>query len=112
MKRIEKPWGEEVWLAHNELYACKIIRMRKGTRSSLQYHRQKHETIYIQKGLARATLEDETGTLTACILRPGDIIENRPFRKHRLEALEDTELIEASTPHLDDVVRVEDDYDR
>ncbi len=112
MKRVEKPWGEEIWFAHNDLYAGKLIRMIKGTRSSLQYHRQKHETIYFLQGVARATLEDEGGALAERIVRAGDVIENPPLRKHRLEALEDIELIEVSTPHLDDVVRVEDDYRR
>ena len=112
MKRVEKPWGEEIWFAHNDLYAGKLIRIKKGTRSSLQYHRQKHETIYIQRGVAKATLEDETGALVERTLRPGDVIENPPGRRHRLEALEDIELIEVSTPQLDDVVRVEDDYKR
>jgi mannose-6-phosphate isomerase-like protein (cupin superfamily) len=112
MKRVEKPWGEELWLAHNELYACKIIRVNKGTRTSLQYHQQKHETIYIDQGSVIATLEDAAGNLVQSVLRAGDIIENKPYRKHRLEALEDTRLIEVSTPQLDDVVRVEDDYKR
>ncbi len=60
----------------------------------------------------RYGLEDESGKLVEQILHPGDIIENKPYRKHRIEALEDTRLIEASTPQLDDVVRVEDDYVR
>ncbi len=112
MKRIEKPWGEELWLAHNDLYALKIIRFNKGARSSLQYHRQKHESIYIDQGRVKATVEDGSGALVEQVLRAGDVIENPPFRKHRIEALEDTRLIEVSTPHLDDVVRVEDDYQR
>ncbi len=112
MKQIVKPWGEELWLAHNELYACKIIRINKGTRTSLQYHLQKHETIYIDQGSVIATLEDENGNLVQSTLHAGAIIENVPLRKHRLEALEDTRLIEVSTPQLDDVVRVEDDYKR
>lgn len=112
MKRIEKPWGYEFWFAHNDLYAGKVIFIKQGTRSSLQYHRQKHETILIQSGKARATLEDENGQMVERVLGPGDIIENAPLRKHRLEALEDVTLIEVSTPQLDDVVRVEDDYKR
>lgn len=112
MRRVEKPWGEELWLAHNELYALKIILLRKGTRSSLQYHRQKHETIYIDQGAVLATLEDDSGAMIEQTLHAGEIIENPPLRKHRLTALEDTRLIEVSTPQLDDVVRVEDDYVR
>ena len=112
MKRVEKPWGYEFWFAHNDLYAGKVIFMKQGTRSSLQYHNQKHETILIQSGKAKATLEDENGQMREHILGPGDIIENPPRRKHRMEALEDITLIEVSTPQLDDVVRVEDDYQR
>ena len=112
MKRVEKPWGEELWLAHNEHYACKIIRVNKGTRTSLQYHELKHETIYIDQGSVIATLEDAEGNLVQQVLKAGDLIENQPYRKHRLEALEDTRLIEVSTPQLGDVVRVEDDYKR
>ena len=112
MKRVEKPWGEELWVAHNEFYAFKIIRVNIGTRTSLQYHQAKRETIYIDQGSVIATLEDAEGNLVQSVLRAGDIIENKPYRKHRLEALEDTRLIEVSTPQLDDVVRVEDDYRR
>jgi len=112
MKKVEKPWGEELWIAHNDLYALKIIRINKGTRSSLQYHNQKHETIYIDQGVVKATLEDESGQLIDQVLQAGAVIENKPGRKHRIEALEDVRLIEVSTPHLDDVVRVEDDYKR
>ena len=112
MKRVEKPWGEELWVAHNDLYALKIIRVNKGTRSSLQYHVQKHETIYIDQGVVKATLEDESGNLIEQVMRAGDVIENPPNRKHRIEALEDARLIEVSTPHLDDVVRVQDDFNR
>ncbi len=112
MKKVEKPWGEELWIAHNDLYALKIIRVNKGTRSSLQYHNQKHETIYIDQGVVKATLEDENGQLVDQVLQAGAVIENKPGRKHRIEALEDARLIEVSTPHLDDVVRVEDDYKR
>ena len=111
-KRVEKPWGEELWLAHNEAYAFKIIRLNKGARTSLQYHEQKRETIYIDQGAVVAELEDEHGNMVESILGAGDLIDNPPRRKHRLEALEDTRLIEVSTPHLDDVVRVEDDYER
>ncbi len=112
MKRVEKPWGEELWVAHNEFYAFKIIRVNKGTRTSLQYHQAKRETIYIDQGMVIASLEDEAGKMVETVLRPGDVIENPPLRKHRLEALEDTRLIEVSTPQLDDVVRVADDYNR
>jgi mannose-6-phosphate isomerase-like protein (cupin superfamily) len=112
MKIVEKPWGRELWIAHTDRYALKIIEFKKGTRSSLQYHILKHEHIYVDSGKLQVELESETGDMEIQILGPGDIIENRPGRKHRVTALEDVRLIEVSTPELDDVVRVEDDYQR
>ncbi len=112
MKIVEKPWGREYWLAHTDRYAGKILVIGKGHRISLQYHRQKHETLYLDRGKAKFTLEDENGELSERMLSEGDIVEVLPGKKHRAEALEDCRLIEISTPELDDVVRVEDDYER
>ena len=112
MKIVEKPWGRELWLAHNEHYAMKIIELNAGTRSSLQYHRVKHEHIYVDSGLLRAELEAPDGTMAVDVYGPGAIIENPPGRRHRIEAVEDVRLLEVSTPELDDVVRLDDDYDR
>lgn len=112
MKIVEKPWGREIWIAHNEHYACKIIEFKAGSRSSLQYHRQKHEHIYVDQGRLRVELEQDDGAMLAQELGPGAVVENPPGRKHRVEAIEDVRLIEVSTPQLDDVVRVEDDYGR
>lgn len=112
MQVIEKPWGREIWVAVTDAYALKIIHFNAGARSSLQYHRRKHEHVYIDSGRVRAELEDEDGRLCEHIFEPGTVIENPPGRRHRIEALEDTRLIEVSTPDLDDVVRVDDDYNR
>ncbi len=112
MKIVEKPWGRELWVAHTDKYALKIIEVTKGTRSSLQYHVKKHEHIYVDRGLIQVEWEDDAGQMRTLRLQPGDVIENRPGRKHRVLALEDARLIEVSTPELDDVVRVEDDYNR
>lgn len=112
MKIVEKPWGRELWIAHTDKYALKIIEVNKGTRSSLQYHVKKHEHIYVDSGLLQVEWEDETGQMQTLRLQPGDVIENKPGRKHRVLALENVRLIEVSTPELDDVVRVEDDYNR
>ncbi|MHB0877871.1 MAG: cupin domain-containing protein [Anaerolineae bacterium] len=112
MKRVEKPWGEELWVTCNEAYALKIIRLNQGFRSSLQYHNRKRETIYVDDGVVNATLEDELGRLVDHRLEPGSVIDNPPLRKHRVEALTDARLIEVSTPDLDDVVRLDDDYGR
>lgn len=112
MKIIEKPWGREIWIAHTDRYALKIIEFNKGSRSSLQYHNMKYEHIYVDTGKLQVELEDETGEMEVLVLNPGDVIENPPGRMHRVTALEDVRLIEVSTPELDDVVRVEDDYKR
>lgn len=112
MKIVEKPWGRELWVAVTDQYALKIIEVKKGNRSSLQYHQQKHEHIYVDRGVAQMEWQNERGQMETLILRAGDVVENKPGRKHRTTALEDVRFIEVSTPHLDDVVRVEDDYNR
>ena len=112
MKIVEKPWGRELWIAHTDRYALKIIEFKKGSRSSLQYHVKKHEHIYVDSGKLQIELQNEQGALEVVVLGPGDVIENRPGRQHRVTAIEDVRLIEVSTPELDDVVRVEDDYNR
>lgn len=112
MKIVEKPWGRELWIAVTEQYALKIIEVKEGHRSSLQYHQQKHEHIYVDSGRLLVEWENESGQMVELTLGPGDVIENRPGRKHRVTPLEDVRLIEVSTPQLDDVVRVEDDYQR
>jgi mannose-6-phosphate isomerase-like protein (cupin superfamily) len=112
MKIVEKPWGRELWIAHTDRYALKIIEFNQGTRSSLQYHVQKHEHIYVDSGRLQVELENERGEMDLIVLGPGDVIENQPGRKHRVTALDKVRLIEVSTPELEDVVRVQDDYQR
>ena len=112
MKTVDKPWGREIWVAHTDKYAFKIIEINQGTRSSLQYHVKKHEHIYVDRGVLQMEWENDDGQMETRILNPGDVIENKPGRKHRATAVEDVRLLEVSTPELDDVVRVEDDYNR
>ncbi len=112
VKIVEKPWGREIWLAHTDKYAFKIIEIKAGTRSSLQYHVRKHEHIYVASGVLQMEWEDESGDMVTLTLRPGDVVENKPGRKHRATAIEDVRLMEVSTPELDDVVRLQDDYNR
>lgn len=112
VKEVSKPWGGELWVAVTAQYALKIIVLKAGQRSSLQYHEQKHEHIYIDQGRAKIEFTGPDGTLIAEICGPGTIIENAPGQLHRVEALDDLRLIEVQTPFLDDVVRVEDDYQR
>ena len=112
MKIVEKPWGREIWIAQTDRYALKIIEVNKGHRSSLQYHVKKHEHIYVDRGVLQMEWENEQGQMETLTLRPGEVVENKPGRKHRAIAVEDVRLLEVSTPELDDVVRVEDDYRR
>ena len=111
MKIVEKPWGREVWIAHTDKYALKIIEINKGNRSSLQYHNYKTEHIYVDTG--RLRMEEEiNGEIKVSEYGPGDVIENLPKKKHRIEAISNVRVIEVSTPELEDVIRVEDDYGR
>ena len=107
VKIVPRPWGEEHWLACNERYAAKLLIIRKGHRLSLQYHVRKHETQYVESGRVRYTLDSRE-----LIAGPGTTIDLPPGAVHRMEALEDARIFEVSTPELDDVVRLEDDYGR
>ncbi len=111
-RRVEKPWGyEHIW-AETERYAGKILAIEKGKRLSLQYHREKDESMLVIRGRLRLELENETGVLETFELDVGEGRRILPGRRHRFEALEDCELVEVSTPELDDVVRLEDDFGR
>lgn len=112
VKIIKKPWGEEVWFAHTESYAGKILRIKKGHRYSLQYHEKKKETQYIYSGKIKLTFGEDLDSLQEIVLNPGDKFEVQPPLIHRMEALEDSEVFEVSTPELDDVVKLQDDYGR
>lgn len=107
-----KPWGQEIWFAHTDKYAGKILCISKGHRFSLQYHETKQETQYVYKGVLKLTHGPDQDNLKEEILNPGDKVEIRPYTVHRLEALEDSEVFEVSTPELDDVVKLQDDYGR
>ena len=104
---IQKPWGTETWIAGNDVYAGKILCINKGKRLSLQYHKKKHETMYISKGSCKIT----RGYITD-LAGPGECFEIKPGIVHRIEAINDTEIFEMSTSELDDIVRIEDDYGR
>ena len=109
---VEKPWGYEKWIAVTKEYALKEILFKKGNRCSFQYHNQKEEHIYILSGKLEVLEDDENRELHTRIYEPGEIIHNPATYRHRNTALEDTTIVEVSTPHLDDVVRIEDDYNR
>jgi mannose-6-phosphate isomerase len=111
-RRVEKPWGYELIYAQTERYVGKVLFVKKGSRLSLQYHRVKDESMLIFKGEAELQYGIDDTRLTSQTLSEGDCIRLKPGMRHRLMALKDTYIMEASTPELDDVVRVQDDYGR
>lgn len=111
-RRVEKPWGHELIWAHTDRYVGKVLVIEAGKRLSLQRHLVKDESILVTTGRLRLTLEDETGTILVEELIAGDHRHVPTGRIHRYEAIERTELLEVSTPELDDVVRLEDDFGR
>jgi mannose-6-phosphate isomerase len=111
-RRVDKPWGHELIWAHTDRYVGKVLVIEAGKRLSLQRHLVKDESILVTAGRLRLTLEDETGTIRVEELTAGDHRHVPTGRIHRYEAIERTELLEVSTPELDDVVRLEDDFGR
>jgi len=113
-RRIEKPWGYELIWADTERYVGKLLFVRAGHALSLQYHERKDEAWLIQGGRASlelGTVGDESSMHTVMI-GEGDAFRYRPGTVHRITAIEDTTILEVSTPDLDDVVRLEDRYGR
>jgi mannose-6-phosphate isomerase len=111
-RRVEKPWGHELIWAHTDRYAGKVIVIEAGRRLSLQLHDRKDESIYVVAGRLRLHLEGGDGRMATFDLGPGGHAHVPVGRRHRFEALERVELVEVSTPELDDVVRLEDDFGR
>ncbi|MGH3079488.1 MAG: cupin domain-containing protein [Gaiellaceae bacterium] len=111
-RRVEKPWGWELVWAETEQYVGKLLFVRRGEALSLQYHERKDESWLVREGRARLELGEVGGELEALEIRAGDAFRFPPGTVHRVTALEDTLVVEVSTPQLDDVVRVEDRYGR
>jgi mannose-6-phosphate isomerase-like protein (cupin superfamily) len=113
-KRVDKPWGYELWWARTDRYVGKILHVSKGESLSLQYHKVKDETILLQSGrlLLETRPAQEQGELRRVEMKPGDASHITPGTLHRMTALEDCDILEVSTPELDDVVRLEDRYGR
>ena len=112
-RKVEKPWGWELIWAHADAYVGKILFVRAGESLSLQFHREKDESWLIHAG--RATVElggVGESMLKEEVVAPGAAFRFRPGTVHRVTAIEDTTIIEVSTPQLDDVVRLEDAYGR
>lgn len=110
--RFSKPWGSELWFAHTDRYAGKILRVRAGCRLSVQLHEEKDETSYVLSGRVIVSQGDSADQLCARELGPGESWRNQPRLVHTLEAVEDAEIIEVSTPQLEDIIRLEDMYGR
>lgn len=111
-RRIDKPWGHELWWAETDAYAGKLLIVNAGQRLSLQLHREKDETSYLLSGRLRLTQGASAESLEETEVEPGEAWRNEPGVIHTIEALEDSVVLEVSTPHLDDVVRLEDRYGR
>jgi mannose-6-phosphate isomerase-like protein (cupin superfamily) len=108
MKVVVKPWGCEKWWAHTDKYVGKILEIKDGHRLSLQYHEVKEESIIVLSGVLTLVIGDDVRTL-----KEGNTAHITPKTIHRMEARHgDVRLIEVSTPEVEDIVRLEDDYSR
>ncbi|MGI9157800.1 MAG: hypothetical protein ACR2FG_14405 [Marmoricola sp.] len=113
VRRVDKPWGHEEVFAHVDGKFCgKAIHVTQGHSLSLQYHEQKEETISVQSGRVRVEVGRHEDSLEEFELLPGESIHLVPLTRHRVTALVDTVLLEASTTELTDVVRLDDAYGR
>jgi mannose-6-phosphate isomerase-like protein (cupin superfamily) len=114
---VKKPWGKEVWLElwqgpRGHGYCYKRIYIKKGTKTSFQYHNRKIETNYIIKGKAEVWLENNLGNIIKKKMGAGESFTVVPKKKHRVIALNNVILQEVSTPDVDDVIRLQDDAER
>ena len=112
VKRVNKPWGYELIWAKAERYVGKILHIKKGHSLSLQYHRQKDETVMVLTGKLAFEHFHEGQAAVVTELGPRVPFHVTPGLRHRMIALEDTDVVEVSTTELDDVVRLEDRYGR
>lgn len=110
--KVEKPWGYELRWAITDRYAGKVLHVNKGEALSLQYHERKDEYQYVMRGALDMEIGGPDGALTTRRMNAGDTLHITPGTRHRLTAVEDTDIFEVSTPEIDDVVRLEDRYGR
>ena len=110
--KVDKPWGYELRWAITDRYAGKVLHVNKGEALSLQYHERKDECQYVIGGVVDVELGVEGGELITRRMKAGDTLHITPGTRHRITAVEDTDIVEISTPELDDVVRLEDRYGR
>lgn len=111
IQHVPKPWGYELIFAKTSRYVGKILHINRGESLSLQYHEQKEETLYVVTGELKLTIEKD-GDRRELMLRKGESFHIPPRLIHRMEAIQDTDVAEVSTPELEDVVRLEDRYGR
>jgi mannose-6-phosphate isomerase len=109
--RVEKPWGYELIWAHTDRYVGKILHVKAGHVLSLQYHNQKDETMHVLSGELILRTQEE-GELVARPFKAGETVHIPPKLIHQIEAVADSDVLEASTPELDDLVRLRDRYGR
>lgn len=113
VRRVTKPWGYETIWAHTERYVGKILHITAGQALSVQYHEKKDETVYLLSGELRYWVQlPGSESLTDQHLKTGDAFRITPGTIHYMEAVTDCDVLEASTPELDDVVRLKDRYGR
>ena len=110
--RVDKPWGYEIRWAVTDRYLGKIIHVNQGEALSLQYHEHKDEWLLVSKGAVDIEIGGLDGELEARRMRAGDAVHLPPYTRHRVTAVEDSDIFEVSTPEIDDVVRLEDRYGR
>jgi len=110
--RVEKPWGYELIWAHTPQYVGKVLHINAGESLSLQYHEVKDETIFLFAGEMRFWAGPSLERLEEVKLSPGEAFRVVPGTVHRMQAVTDCDIMEASTPHLEDVVRIQDRYGR
>ena len=109
---VPKPWGHETIWAHTDRYVGKVLHIKAGHSLSLQYHDMKDETIHLLRGTMIYRAGTKGGELKDIGLKEGESYRNEPGTVHQMEAVTDCDVLEASTPHLDDVVRLADRYGR
>ncbi|MEE2904852.1 MAG: cupin domain-containing protein [Gemmatimonadota bacterium] len=111
-RRVEKPWGYELIWAETELYVAKILHVNAGEALSVQMHEQKDETLHLLSGQLILQVGLSPDDLEPVPFEEGDSYRIRPKTVHFMQAVTDVDVLEASTSHLDDVVRFRDRYGR
>jgi mannose-6-phosphate isomerase len=112
-RKVEKPWGYELIWAHADTYVGKLLFVKAGESLSLQFHREKDESWLVQSGRAKVELgEAGDPVLKEEVVAAGIALHFPPGTVHRVTGIEDTTILEVSTPHLEDIVRLDDRYGR